>query len=452
MKIIYTLFLLLVGGTAFAQGVSGQKAYSLDDCIQFALENNQNIKNAQLEYESSEYRVGEILSIGLPQLDVATDLGYNFVVPTSFIPAEFVGGEVGTFIPVQFSPAYNGQAYVGLKQMVFDGSYFVGLQASRTYTERARKEKIKTEIDIVADVSKAYYLVLVNIDRLELIDKNYARLDSLYKETQVMFDNGFVEKIDVSRIKVQLNNLAVEKNNFSNTLDVSYAILKFQMGMDINTSITLLDKIEDIKLDALDENFGSDFTYDDRIEVSLLNTNLDLANYDIKNTQSQYLPKLDLYGRIGASSGAGTSSDFFQFGDNWYGFGILGLQLNIPVFDGLRKHRLIQQKRITADQIENNQDLVKQNIDLEIKTTKSALKKSFDNLLAQRENMELAENVYNVSKIKYEEGIGSNLEVIEADADFKQAQTNYYNALFEAIVAKIDLEKSYGKLWNPNKK
>src|SRR5690606_22556171 len=161
---------------------------------------------------------------------------------------------------------------------------FVGLKASRTYTELSRKEKIKSEIDVVADVSKAYYLALVNKDRLELIERNYARVDSLYRETQIMFENGFAEKIDVSRIKVQLNNLSVEKNNFQNTLELSYAILKFQMGMDVNEAISLKDRIEDVQFEALADDFGNDFNYDDRIEFSLLNTNLDLVKLDIKNT------------------------------------------------------------------------------------------------------------------------------------------------------------------------
>lgn len=446
MRTLYTLLLFFMGTTLMAQ-TSNVSSYSLDDCIKYALEHNQNIKNAQLSFESSKSRIGEILSIGLPQLDASANLGYNLTVPTSFIPAEFFGGEPGTFAPVVFQPAYNGNASVNLNQMVFDGSYFIGLQASKTYTELSRKEKIKAEIDVVADVSKAYYLVLVNNDRLELIRKNYARLDSLYRETQILFDNGFVEKIDVSRVKVQLNNLAVENKNFSNSLDISFALLKFQMGMDVNTPITLKDKIEDIKLDALEENFGSDFNYEDRIEMSILQTNRQLVGYDIKNTQSQYLPKLDLWGNLGASSGAGSSSDFFQFGQNWFGYSAIGLRLNVPIFDGMRKSRIIQQKKIQAEQIENTQDQTIKSIDLEIKTAKSTLKKSFDNLLAQRENMDLAENVYNVSKIKYSEGIGSSIEVIEADASYKQAQTNYYNALFDAIVAKIDLEKSYGKLW-----
>ncbi|MEQ8425830.1 MAG: TolC family protein, partial [Cyclobacteriaceae bacterium] len=172
----------LIGFATIAQSASG--TMSLQECISYALENNQNVKNAQLSLDISKYRVGEILADGLPQLSASADLGYNFKVPTSFIPAEFFGGEVGTFAPVQFSPAYNGSAGVDLSQMLFDGSYFVGLKASRIYTDLSRKDKIKSEIDVIEAVSKAYYLVLVNQDQRELIEKSYNRLDTLLSDTK----------------------------------------------------------------------------------------------------------------------------------------------------------------------------------------------------------------------------------------------------------------------------
>jgi outer membrane protein TolC len=196
----------------------------------------------------------------------------------------------------------------------------------------------------------------------------------------------------------------------------------------------------------LEENYGSDFDYADRIEFSLLQTNLDLVNLDIKNTQVRYLPKIDLYGRYGASTGAASLSDLVGFGDNWFGLGVVGVRLNVPIFDGLRKSRQIQQKKLQAQQIEYSQDQLQKNIDVQIQQANTTLKKSVDNMLAQKENMDLAENVYQVAKIKYEEGVGSNIEVINADASFKEAQTNYHSSLYNALVAKVDLDKAYGKL------
>ena len=435
-------FFILTSWAATAQTT----VMSLQECITYAIENNQNVKNAQLSLDISRYRVGEILADGLPQLSANADLGYNFKVPTSFIPAEFFGGEPGTFSPVQFSPAYNGSAGIDLSQMIFDGSYFVGLKASRTYTDLSRKDKIKSEIDVIEAVSKGYYLALVNHDQRELIDKSYSRLDTLLQDTRAMLEAGFAEQIDVDRILVQFNNIKVEKENFEKTLELSYALLKFQMGMDINAPLELKDRISDIQFEVLEPDYGAGFNYNDRIEFSTLQTNFDLVSLDIKNTQVRYLPKIDLYGRYGASTGAGSFSDLMAFGDRWFGLGVVGMRLNVPIFDGLRKSRQIQQKRLQLQQIEISQDQLQKNIDVEIQRATTNLKKNIDNMIAQRENMELAENVYNVTKIKYEAGVGSNTDVINADSSYKEAQTNYHSAVYNALVAKVDLEKAYGKL------
>ena len=446
MKKIYLLTgFFLVGLLGHAQS-DVQKAMSLQECIAYAVENNQNVKNAQLGVDMARYKVGEVLADGLPQLSATADLAYNFKLPTSFVPAEFVGGEPGTFIPVQFSPPYNGSAGINLDQMIFNGSYFVGLKASRTFTELSRKDRIKSEIDVIESVSKAYYLALVNHEQLKLVQKTYTRLDSLLKETQAMWNAGFAEQIDVDRVKVQFNNAKVEKENFEQTLDLSYALLKFQMGMDVNQPLELKDRIADINFDVIKEGYGKDFSYEDRIEYAQLNTNLDLVNLDIKNTQVQYLPKIDLYGRYGASAATGSLSDLTNFGDRWFGLGLVGVRLNVPIFDGLRKGRIIQQKRLQAHQIENSRDQLRKNIDVQIKQAHTTLKKSVDNMVAQQENVQLADHVYRAAKIKYAAGVGSNTEVVDADTALTQAQTNYHTALYNALIAKVELEKAYGKL------
>jgi outer membrane protein TolC len=158
------------------------------------------------------------------------------------------------------------------------------------------------------------------------------------------------------------------------------------------------------------------------------------------------MPTLDLYGAYGASTGTQSFSNLMSFGDYWFGFGVVGLRLNVPIFDGLRKSKMIQQKKLQAEQLENNQTQLKQNIDFQILQAKTILKRNIDKLVDQRENVELADNVYTVTKIKYEEGVGSNIEVIEADATYKEAQINYYDAIYNALVAKIELEKAHGKL------
>ncbi|MCZ8217507.1 MAG: TolC family protein, partial [Cyclobacteriaceae bacterium] len=294
--------------------------------------------------------------------------------------------------------------------------------------------------------SKAYYLAIINKERAELLYKNYGRLDSLLRETSALFTNGFVEKIDVDRVKVQVNNLSVEKNNVEQMLELSYSLLKFQMGLDVNQPIQLKDKIGDIQFEALAADFGNDFEPADRIEYAILETNASLIELDIKNTQSQYIPTIDLYANLGASTGAGSTTDLFNFSDRWFGLGVVGVQLKVPIFDGLRKSKQIQQKKVQAKQLAISKEQVKMGIDLEIKQARTNLKRNVDNMITQKENSLIAENVFRVAKAKYENGVGSSLEIVNADADLKTAQSNYYDALYNALVTKIDLEKALGKI------
>ena len=462
-KLYITAFIIITCSLNIsAQDDKEVMSFSLQECIDYALEHNQNLLNNGLSRQIAEKQVKQTLADGLPQINGNVDLSYNFKIQTtpipdfispsvygvlfqeSVIPARDLGAP--SIFPAQFGTKYSGSATISLEQMIFNGSYFVGLQAARTFTELSRKDEIKTTIDIVEAVSKAYYTSIIMKERKSLVYKNFERLDSLLRDTKALYENGFAEKIDVNRILVQFNNIKVEKDNFDQTYELSKALLKFQMGMPQNDVIILVDDLEGMEFQAIETNFGGEFKYSDRIEYSQLETNDDLINLDIKNTKVQYLPKLDLYGRIGASSGAQTSSDLFNFSDNWFELGVVGVRLNVPIFDGFRKSNIIQQKKIQSDQIQNSFEFLKSNIDLQITQATVNYNKAIDNMAAQKENMNLAQEVFDVSKIKYNEGVGSSLEVTNSNTDYKTAETNYYDALYSALIAKIDLEKAYGKL------
>ena len=439
-----------------------QTKMTLAEAIEYAQKNNQQIQSAHLEFEKSKAKVSEYLADGYPQVNGSADLGYNYKIPTTFIP-DFISPSIYGVLfeegvipsrplpdpevfPAQFGTKYSGRAIIDLSQMVFDGSFFVGLKASRTFTELSRKDHIKTTIDVVAAVKKAYYMVLVNGERLELLEKNYNRLDTLLYETSIMEQNGFAEKIDVSRIQVQFNNLKVAKSNATVGLKLSKDLLKFQMGMPMNEELELTDNLETIQYKALEEDFSEGFKYENRIEYSTLQTNFDLTGIDIKYTKVQYMPRIDLYANIGASYGTSSFNNMFAFGDSWFGLGTVGLRLNVPIFDGFKKRSIIQQKQFQQKQVEQSMELVKNKIDFEKLQSEANLSTSIENLRAQRENMALAEDVYRITKIKYEEGVGSNIEVLDADASYKEAQTNYYAALYDALIASVDVETAYGKL------
>jgi outer membrane protein len=425
-----------------------QNSFSLKECIDYAKENNPNLKSARAAITSSEAKVGEILASGFPQINASADLGDNYIIPTSFLPAAAFNPSAppDEFIGVKFGTTYSGRASINVDQMIFNGSYFVGLKASKTYTELSRKDLIKSETDMVEAIKKAYYSVLVNKERADLVETNYQRLDSLLAQTKAQYESGFAEKIDVNRVQVQYNNIINTKNNTSIGLAVSYNLLKFQMGLPISSTIELKDDLETIKFQVLDDEFTKDFQYSNRIEYNILEVNKALVELDIKNTRSQYLPSLDFYGNYGASYGTSTFNSFLQFGPNWRSLGTFGIRASLPIFDGLRKSKVIQQKKVQLQQLDNTVELTKSQIDLEQEQSMLTFQSSLQTLKTQHENMELSKEVYDVTVIKYQQGVGSNIEVINADADYKEAQTNYYAAMYDALIASVDLEKSYGKL------
>ncbi len=463
MKVYQLLIILLTFGV-IRVNAQEDNVYTLEECIDYALEHNQEYLNAGLETEIADEFVRETISDGLPQIDGNIDLTYNIKIQTSFIQ-DFISPAVygvlinegvltdveppqPEFFPVQFGTKYSGNASISINQMLFDGSFFVGLQASRTYSELSRKEKTRTRIDVVANVSKAYYLAMVNQERQELIIKNYQRLDTLLQETTALYENGFAEKIDVNRIKVQFNNIRVEQQNIAKSVALTKALLKFQMGMSPKEDLELADQIEDLVFQEVPQQVFEEFDYNRRIEYAQIKTNQELNQLDIKNVSMGYVPSIDLFGAVGATAGTQESGQLFDISQNWFDYSAVGVRMYVPIFDGLRKSHQIQQRKIQALQLENEEERLKNSIDVEIQESATNYQRSVDNLRAQVENMKLAEEVYNVSKIKYAEGVGSSIEVTNADADYKEAQTNYYNALYEALVAKVDLQKAYGVLIN----
>ncbi len=462
MRFTLFAFILFVSFVARSQD-GGVLEMSLEDCIEYAKSNNESLKIAQFDSQISEAQVNETLAQGLPQINGEIGFTHNLQVQTSFIE-DFISPAIyGVLLdenlladnaeipPVQTFPArfgtkFTGQAGVGASQLLFDGSYFIGVRAAKAVKDLSVKQAQRTEIEVVSNVSKAYYLILVTQENMELLGKNYARIDSVLKETQLLYENGFAEKIDVSRIKIQHNNL---RNSLSDTRDqlvIAANLLKFQMGMPLEQRVRPTGELADMQMEPVVVDMEG-FDFDSRVEYQIIQKNKELIGLNIKNFQSQYLPNLYASFDLGWTSGTQTFGDLTQFNDQtWFRYTNWGLRMNIPIFDGFRKRNIIQQNRLNLGQLETNLDQTRNNIKQDIRTSSINLNNALTDLEYQRENMELADEVYEVSRIKYSEGVGSNLEVVEADTSLKEAQTNYYNALYEAIIAKIDLDKALGNL------
>lgn len=452
MKNYFSLLLAFftLTGSVYAQGGTPQ-SFSLQESINYALQNRASLAATRNEERIAKAKVGEIRAMGLPQINGSLDVGDNFVQQQSFLPGEFFNDpddpnspQPGTFVPVTFTPAYTGNAVLTGSQLLFDGTYLIGLKAAKTYTELSRKSTTQSEIEVAEQVSKAYYGVLVNRERMELLNQNITRLDTLLSQTRVMFDNGVAEKLDVDRLRVSLNNLVVEKKKAERLMQLSESLLKFQMGIDHKQALVLTDKLAEVEVSTAQVT-PQGFNYSSRIEYSILETQRDLAELDLRNRRSGYLPKLYLNARYGYNA---ANNEFQEITKtrNWLEYGYVGGQIQLPIFDGLRKHYQVQQAKLAVDNTKYGFETLRQSIDLQIDQSSTELTNALDVLDSQRENLELAEEIARVAKIKFQEGVGSNLEVITAETDLRQAQTNYYAAIYDALIAKVNLEKATGTL------
>jgi len=425
-------------------------SFTLKEAVDYAIKHNINIKTSQLDAVSAEARIGEIRAAGLPQVAANLNLSDNVIIQRVFLPANFADPNASPDaapVAVQFGVKYSGSAAATLNQLIFSGSYFIGLRAANTYRELASKNVTQSKVTVAEAVTKAYYSAQVAVERAKVLDFNIGRVDSLKRETEIMNKSGFVELLDVNRLEVQINNLVTERQKVQNLIELSYTLLKYQMGMPLSETIVLEDKVEDLSVETMKSEFSETaVNYNQRIEYSLLDTQFKLAGLDLKNIRSGYLPTVSASFGYGHNNGRNTLPDLF--GTQWFNNSVLALNVNIPIFDGFTKKYQVQQKKVALDKVKLNQTLLEQSIDLESRQAAINIKNAFATLETQRRNVDLAQEIVRVSKIKYKEGVGSNIEVINAESSFKEAQTNYFSALYDVLIAKVDLSKAKGELYN----
>jgi outer membrane protein TolC len=442
--LLLALFLGLCGAPVVAQQVV---SLSLSEAVDYALENNPSTKNARLELLISKATIKETTARGLPQINGAYNLDYNPKIPVVFLPNQPPFGDPSNpsdVIPARFGVSYSSGLGVTVSQMIFDGSFFVGLRAAKTLLELTTKDLKKAEIDVVENVKKAYFGVLVNQQRIRLAESNLSRIDTLLKETTALNEAGFVEKIDVSRVQVQRNNTYTQIQRVQTALDISKQILKLQMGIPMEFEVELSESLQEMSTkEELLQLVGVEGA--ERIEIEQVATQINLVGLDLKNNLSQYMPKINFVGNV-RRSGAGNELDRVYNRANWFGSSLVGVSMSVPIFDGFAKAARIQKNRVQLNQLENQRSFLKESFKSELYAAKSNLRNDLTVLEVQQANMQLATEVYQIARIKYKEGIGSNLEVVEADAALIAAEINYLGALYDGLISKINLEKALGVL------
>jgi len=438
--------------------------FSIQDAINYANKNNVQVKNALLDYKIQEQTNRNITSAAYPQLNANLGTTYFPYVPVqsfpNFIAAATYGvlvqegvkdkngnaivapGDFG-FVSAAFGTKWNASGSVTLSQVLFDGQVFVGLQARKTALTYATKNVEVTQQNIKVNVYKVYYQLVVSRTQMQQIDANIERASKLLHDTKELYKNGFAEKLDVDRGTVQLANLETQKLTTQRNIDNGYLGLKLLMGMPINDSLVLTEQITEEKIkDGIP--LEKSYQYSDRKEFQLLESTNKLNEFNVKRYKNTYLPTANLNSQF-AKQAYRNQFNFLNSGD-WFNSWYVGFSVNIPIFDGFAKASNVQKAKLQLQQTQNLMENLKLSIDNDVEQSKNEYTTAITTLESQRKNMELAEQVYEQSKKKYEAGIGGTTDITTAQTDLISAQTNFIRALYDAVLAKIDFARAVGTL------
>jgi outer membrane protein len=437
------LAILLAAGAA-AQPQPTKHEFSLQQAVDYGMKNAVQVKNALLDIAIQQQSNRDITSAALPQVTSTTGLTDYLDIPTTLLPGEIVGQPAGTFVPVKFGTKYTANTGVTLNQLLFDGQVFVGLQARKASIDYITKASELTQENIKVNIHKVYYQLVLSKTQIELLDANISRLEKLKHDTKVMYDNGFTEKVDIDKLSVQLANLQTEKQKVQNSVKNGYNGLKVLVGMPVKDSLVLTDSLDEntIKQNALE---STQYQYKDRKDYQLLDFANQLNLYNIKRYKLSQVPTLSFNANYSKQAQRNTFNFFSKDGD-WFTTSYIGLNLSIPIFKGFSAKAKIAKAKLEQQQTKNKLDNMQLTIDNDVETAKNNFSNAINAMEYQKQNMQLAETVYNQSKKKYEIGTGSSTDINAAQTDLKTAQTNYINALYDAVIAKTDLLKATGKL------
>lgn len=437
--IIFILFQTLFFGVK-AQEIN---EITLEKAKAYALEHAKSKLNSAYEIQKAELKVKEYLGVLLPQVN--GDLSYTHFgkLPSSIIPSNTFPGQTED-MQVAFGTPNNVSANINLSQIIFNGSFLIGVKGAQEYVELTKKQTAIDEDEIINQVTRAYYTVLVTRENLSIIKKNRENLQKLIFETDQYYKNGFVEKLDVDRLKLSLTNLNTTITAIELQSKLSVTVLKFQMGMDLNQEIKVLGNLDEF-LTNITITADSLADFSNRNDVTLMNARINLQHTNVKRIKYEYLPSISGFATIG-SQAQRQKFDFFNFKQPWLNQRFFGFQVNVPIWDSYSRKRSIQGVEVGIKQIELAKEQMLDAYEIQFENAKTELISAFDAYNSYKSNIELAEEIYNTSKIKYKEGIGSSLELKSAEAELYTTQSNYLNALYRVLIAKQEINKLLGIL------
>ncbi|WP_269686338.1 TolC family protein [Flavobacterium lacustre] len=421
-------------------------SFSLEQAITHALINNYSTINAGRDIESAKKKKWETTAMGLPQINSSLDYQNNIELQKSLIPAEFFGGNKGEFLEVAFGTRHNMTARATLSQLLFDGSYIVALQASKTYLKYYENAKLKTDIDTKEMIINAYGNVLLAEEGIIILEKNKATLEKTLFDTKETFKNGLIEEENVEQLQITLTSINSNINYNKRLLDVSYKMLKIALGIDIDADLKLTDKLDNLTISNLDMAFSqTGFIVGNNINYQMAQNFQQQKELELKLEKSKALPTLSANVNFGYNA-FGNQFQFFTQNQKWLNYSNLGISLNVPIFSSLARTARTQQAKIALEKAKTQLTETEQRLKLQYANAKSEYEFSIEEYETAKTNLNLAERIEKKQQIKFTEGLSSSFDFNDAQRQLYAAQQKYLQTMVEIINKKASLEKVINKI------
>ncbi|ADF54857.1 MAG: TolC family protein [Zunongwangia sp.] len=415
-------------------------SFSLEEAIRYGLAHNVEALNAQRDIAISLKQKWEIIAQGLPQLSGAVDYQNYIKQPVQLLPAEITGGEPGTFIPVTFGTQQSMNATATWNQIIFDGSYLVGIQSAKTLLQITENAKTKTDQEVKKGIINAYGNVLLAEENAAILKNNVESVQQTYDETKLTFENGLAEEEDVEQLEITLLTLKNNLNRSQRMADIAYEMLNITLGLPVETNLTLTEELEELAIQYFDLSILQENTpVEENIDFRIAKNTAESAEIEVKLEKAKALPSLTGYVNYGYQ---GFSEKFTFLNDNqeYFNQSILGISLNIPIFSSGMRSARTQQKKIALEQALADLEYTKNEVKQQINSAKTEYEYSLDNYEVQKKNLDLAERIENKNKIKFKEGVASSFELNEAQRQLYTAQQDYLQSMLNVITSKVELE------------
>ena len=439
MKIKKLFFFIIFIGI-FANAQNFPNSLTLDEAIEYGINNNFSVKNANREIEKAQKDRWSTIAIGLPQIYAEVNYQNFLEMPVSLVPAEFFGGQSGEFAEISFGTKQKVVGSVRMDQLIFDGSYIVGLEASKIFLKISENIYEKTTLETKKIIVNNYAAALLAGENVKLLNKNKKNLEENVSEIHQLFKNGFVEEESVEQIQLTLANINTQLKYAANLSKIIHEMLKFNLGIPVEKKVVLSSQISEIidESNLIFEN-QNNFNISNNIDIKIAENNFLSESLLYKYEKSKFLPSLKAFIN-GSYTGNNEKFDFAKNNQKWFGSSLFGLSLDIPLFSSFSKKVNSQKAKISMQQAETKLNETQYRIRMEIETALNDYQLAIENYFTEKENLGLAERIENKNQVKYFEGMVGSFELRQAQLQLYSSQSKYLSSIQNLIERKINLE------------